>query len=86
MILARPICKVRDTIQVLFKEPKGEEVKISMVPITWSVKSSVQSQGMRESEAVMKRGKKTLPVHVRKEVVAKASVKTPVKRNKKDVP
>lgn len=81
MILARLICKVRDTIQVLFKQPKVEKMKISMVPITWSVKSSAQSQGMREKEAVMKRGNKTLPVYVRKEVVAKAFVKTPVKRN-----
>lgn len=56
-----------------------------MVHITWSVKSSTQSQGKREREAVMKRGKRTLPVNVRKEVVAKAFVKTPFKRNKKDV-
>lgn len=40
----------KDTIQVLFKQPKGEEVKIAMVNITWSVKSTVQSQGMTDGE------------------------------------
>lgn len=33
----------------------------------------------------MERGNKTLPVYVRKEVVGKAFVKTPVKTNEKDI-
>lgn len=37
MILARPICKVRDAIQVLIKQPEGEKVKITKLSITWSV-------------------------------------------------
>lgn len=58
MIPARPLCKLRDTIQVLFKQHKGEKVKTAMVNITRSLKSSAQSQGMREREAVMKRGRR----------------------------
>lgn len=41
---------------------------------------------MRERQAVMERGRNILPFYVRKEVVGMAFVRTPVKRNKKDVP
>lgn len=57
MVLARPICKVRDAIQVLIKQPEGEKVKITKFNITWSVLFKypvTENEGKRSSDGERK--------------------------------
>lgn len=57
MILARPICKIRDTIHVLFEQPKGEKVKIAKANITLLCKINwpvTGNEGERSSDEEVK--------------------------------